>query len=93
MTITRNTHNISIEHGVPIPLNKRGTPATFPFRKLTKVGDAMFIPEPDRKIRSMRSLCSWWGKAKRWEDGKARSFRCEAVVKGGAAGIRVVRVT
>ena len=91
MTVIRNIHNIQIEHGVPIPHSKRGTPATFPFRELTSVTDGFFVPEPDRKIRSMRSLCSWWGRAERWEDGKAREFRCEAMVKDGAAGIMVVR--
>lgn len=93
MRSTPKTRNIQIEHGVPPPEGKRGAPAIFPFRQLTEVGYAFFVPDPDQKLASMRSLCSWWGRSVRWQDGKARVFRCEAAVKDQAAGIRVVRVS
>jgi len=70
-----------IEHGVSPPPSRRGKGSIYPFRELTDVGDAFFIPAPHvgekgdiATENTLRSLCCYWGKKQRWADGRKRQF-------------------
>lgn len=86
---------------VPVPA-KRGCVLKYPFRELTDVGDAFFIPleevtgkdsNKDRaKESTLRSLCVYWGRPERWEDKKKRKFLVRYIKhRSGSYGYQITR--
>ena len=95
-----NTSKILMDKNVvPLPA-KRGCVRKYPFRELTDVGDAFFIPlEKMEDVRdrvketSLRSLCTYWAKPERWEDLKPRKFIVRYIRhRTGAYGNQITRV-
>lgn len=98
MTTTYRS-DIVIDHGV-VPIEvKRGKECVYPFRDLSNIGDAMFIPVKDVtetkdnvREKSLRSLCVYWSRPKRWPDGKARRYTVRYIKHAtGRYGYQVTR--
>ncbi len=91
---------IVIDHGV-VPTNgRKGRSGIYPFRALTVISDAMFIPlsnvgegRSHAKESSLRALACYWGKKERWEDGIQRKYAVRYIKhQSGKYGYQITRI-